>query len=126
MVAVTGGDGTTTDGGEVSGCVDVVDAENREAPMKGVSPAFTRDGKRIFKVRRKLAVDDVRRRRIEIPAEEGGGVRESGRCLCEDPQGGGEFLLADYPVVAMLYPRFLFPEAQIGGSRSEMDIHHLD
>jgi hypothetical protein len=74
VVAVAGGDGAAADRREVAGGVEVVDAQDGKPPLIGVSPAGAGGGEGVREIADELAVDDVGGGRVEIAAEEGGGV----------------------------------------------------
>lgn len=110
---------------ELAGGVDVVDAEDGETSVEGVSPAAADGGKCVIEISGQLTVYDVGGTCVKIPAEDGGCVGE-GTGLFKYLEDCGEFLTADGAVELVAGTGLFIPEAHVGGGGSEVDVDDFD
>ena len=122
VIAVTGAHRPGANGGEVAGGINLINPQNRQSALIGISPATAGSGKGIDEIPGELAMDHIRGRRIEVPAEEGGGVGKIRR-LRENLLGEIQLLRAKDAVVAMGLPRRRGPQSEVGGGGAEVDVH---
>ena len=117
VIRLASGDGTAADGGEVPGGVDLVEAEDRDAAVKGIAPASADTEEGIVEVAFDEALDGIRGRGIEVACENDGLSGGEGGRVFEDLEGHGDLKLTLLAVLFVVSPTLPLPEPKVGGCR---------